>query len=753
MNARRWILLCSIILALVSGGAALAFAPVVRAQAQQRALAYGIVLNIHSVSPSFLGVRLHNVDVSIPDIPALTLHFDSVLVEDHAVSIEGGSATVRSNRDDFLRQLQTWRDNHRPPPSSSPSPHQKTSLSLKSLSLTWPEFDGPESHLHLAELRVDDLLSARTAVAGNVELKHPRATLTAEQASLSWTVDQPPKVTALQARRIRAELRLDAEKDPPDAKKSPPVTPSIRDRLSGFAALAWTPLAPDAKLEVDAFEVLLHRGSDQVNIGPGRLAVQQTNQTILVDLAPQVQEGKPGITFRASLPMGSGPVILDLVGGPISLSTLGVQDTNLGLVDVAKTQLTADAHLKLHADGKVLSFDGKVEASNVNLSHVRLAAEPVAGLAAAAKGRGQVALDGSFLRIDEGVFELGKVQLELRGTVDRTRPKMRVDVHFGVPLVGCQDVLDALPEKLIPVVHGMTAAGTMSLKGHLRFDEENIDDFLLEYASSNDCRVLSVPSEVDVRRFRGPFKRHAYDSQGKPVEVESGPGTPGWVGRGGISHFMEAAVMTCEDGRFRRHQGFDHEAIRNSVRENLRAKKFIRGASTISMQLAKNLYLSREKTVSRKLQELILTTYLEQALTKDQIMELYLNVIEFGPMTYGLGPAANRYFNKHAASLSLGQAMYLASILPNPRHQHFVAGGRVSDGWMRYLHKLMKIAAKMRWITDVELDYGLGEWVVYGSPDPVRVEPEPLGSEGSEVGPDGEEEEPFGWREPAEPPN
>ena len=119
-----------------------------------------------------------------------------------------------------------------------------------------------------------------------------------------------------------------------------------------------------------------------------------------------------------------------------------------------------------------------------------------------------------------------------------------------------------------------------------------------------------------------------------------------------ISKFMEVAVLTTEDGGFHRHHGFDHEAIRNSIRENLRRRKFVRGASTISMQLAKNLYLDRGKNLSRKLQEAVLTMYLEQELTKEQILELYLNVVEFGPLIYGIGPAARYYFDASAPPIS-----------------------------------------------------------------------------------------------------
>src|SRR5690606_26000898 len=100
-------------------------------------------------------------------------------------------------------------------------------------------------------------------------------------------------------------------------------------------------------------------------------------------------------------------------------------------------------------------------------------------------------------------------------------------------------------------------------------------------------------------------------------------------------------------------------AIHNSILENVKQRRFVRGASTISMQLAKNVYLKREKTLSRKLQEAVLTMLLEQEFTKQQLLELYLNVIEFAPGVYGVGPGAQHYFNTHPSQLSLGQALYI----------------------------------------------------------------------------------------------
>jgi membrane peptidoglycan carboxypeptidase len=133
--------------------------------------------------------------------------------------------------------------------------------------------------------------------------------------------------------------------------------------------------------------------------------------------------------------------------------------------------------------------------------------------------------------------------------------------------------------------------------------------------------------------------------------------------------------------------------------------------------------------------------YLEQELTKEQILELYLNVVEFGPMVYGIGPAARHYFSASARELSLGQALYVSSIMPNPKIQHFGAGGAVSETWMSYLRKLMKIARDRDNLNDEELDEGLRETVVRGSPTPQRaarpiVGPEPeLLPEGADAWP------------------
>jgi membrane peptidoglycan carboxypeptidase len=179
---------------------------------------------------------------------------------------------------------------------------------------------------------------------------------------------------------------------------------------------------------------------------------------------------------------------------------------------------------------------------------------------------------------------------------------------------------------------------------------------------------------------------------------------------------METAVVICEDAAFFAHHGLDYRAIENSIRMNLEAGRFLRGGSTVTMQLAKNLYLSKEKTISRKLQEAVFTLLLEQELSKHELMELYLNVVEFGPGIYGIRQAARYYFNEEPRDLSLGQALYLGTILPAPDTQHFAPDGRVSERWSSYLRKLMGIARKIRRVTEEELNTALAEQVAFRKP-------------------------------------
>jgi len=140
-----------------------------------------------------------------------------------------------------------------------------------------------------------------------------------------------------------------------------------------------------------------------------------------------------------------------------------------------------------------------------------------------------------------------------------------------------------------------------------------------------------------------------------------------WVSLSGISPYVVKAVIIAEDDKFWSHEGFDFEAMQKALEKDIKKKKLQAGGSTISQQLAKNLYLSPSKDPIRKIKEAILTWRLERQLSKRRIIELYLNVAEWGDGVFGIEAAARSHYGKPAAELNAHEAAKLASVLPNPR--------------------------------------------------------------------------------------
>jgi monofunctional biosynthetic peptidoglycan transglycosylase len=143
-----------------------------------------------------------------------------------------------------------------------------------------------------------------------------------------------------------------------------------------------------------------------------------------------------------------------------------------------------------------------------------------------------------------------------------------------------------------------------------------------------------------------------------------------WTPYAAISSDMKRAVLVAEDINFFSHRGFELAELQNALEDALRDRELPRGASTISQQLAKNLWLSPSRSPWRKAKEAILTWQMERGLSKRRILELYLNVVELGPGLYGVGAASQRYFGKSASELGSAEAAQLAAALPNPVAWH-----------------------------------------------------------------------------------
>jgi len=161
--------------------------------------------------------------------------------------------------------------------------------------------------------------------------------------------------------------------------------------------------------------------------------------------------------------------------------------------------------------------------------------------------------------------------------------------------------------------------------------------------------------------------------------------------------------MTTEDNGFFKHRGWVTSEFKSALRRNLQRGGFRLGASSITMQMTKNVLLTREKTLSRKLQELFLVWYIEQNLSKERILELYFNAVEFGPRIYGIGAAVRHYFGKKPSELTPLEAAWFSSIMPNPKRRYvqFCHGTPVPQ-WDKYIHRIMAKSHERGRLTDEE---------------------------------------------------
>jgi monofunctional biosynthetic peptidoglycan transglycosylase len=147
-----------------------------------------------------------------------------------------------------------------------------------------------------------------------------------------------------------------------------------------------------------------------------------------------------------------------------------------------------------------------------------------------------------------------------------------------------------------------------------------------------------------------------------------GPRRQTWVSYGAVSEHIKKAILVSEDAAFFSHKGVDMTELKAALKKDLETLSFSRGGSTLTMQLAKNLYLNPSKNPLRKLKEIVIAHQLENALSKQRIFEIYLNVVELGRNIYGVEAAAQYYFGKSAADVDLVEAATLAALLPSPRN-------------------------------------------------------------------------------------
>jgi hypothetical protein len=480
-------------------------------------------------------------------------------------------------------------------------------------------------------------------------------------------------------------------------------------------------------------------GSARGTLGPWGAHVVFGEDATSFELLPDASgDGRKPIVLRALVPRDHGKWTAELQLGPATLSEIGVSEGAFGLVDVGKTSVDARGSIELDPDQKTFAADGEVKVHDGSISNARIADGTVTGIELGAHGVLTSGADFHAWSLSGGSFELGKLKLEVDGSIEQTppdkngKPGTKLGARWTVPTLACADAFSSLPSALVPKLVGMTMEGTFGAHGSVAVDTHDLEKTQLDLSIDQHCRIVHAPPDVAVEKFRAPFDLRVYDPSGKPGDLQSfGPGTPQWTSYERVSPYVIDALLTCEDGAFFSHNGFSPMAIRNAIIANLKAGKFALGASTITMQLAKNVFLDRRKQLSRKVQEAVLTMWLEQSLAKNDILELYLNVIEFGPNLYGIGPAAWHYFGRPASDLDPLEATFLVSILPAPvRRSSMWDAGALSAYYADYMKTLLREEHKRGKIDDQELDAALAETLVFHKPGMPTPAPHDIGQKG-----------------------
>lgn len=232
-----------------------------------------------------------------------------------------------------------------------------------------------------------------------------------------------------------------------------------------------------------------------------------------------------------------------------------------------------------------------------------------------------------------------------------------------------QRLFDALPRNVFPRVEGVKTQGNLSYCCSLDLDFNCVDSVRFHSEMNKKDFAIDRFGNVNFAEVNRPFLYHAYENGVEETSFIVGEDYPDFTPLDEISTYLKHAVLFSEDGLFYVHKGFIETAMNAALAKDLKEKRFARGGSTISMQLVKNLWLSREKTLSRKLEEALIVWLVEnnRLISKDRMYEIYLNIIEWGPHIYGVKQATHFYFAKEPSELTPEEAIFMASVIPRPK--------------------------------------------------------------------------------------
>ena len=277
-------------------------------------------------------------------------------------------------------------------------------------------------------------------------------------------------------------------------------------------------------------------------------------------------------------------------------------------------------------------------------------------------------------------------------------PNKIYEVKIIAPEQDAQEVLNAFPKGLFESLDGLKVSGKVKYDLNFYLDSAIPDSVRFNSGLTPTNFKILQWGKTNLQKINKDFVYTPYE-RGKPMrDILIGPSNPNFTPLSAVSSNFKNAILTSEDPSFFSHKGFVQESIRKSFAVNFKEKKFVRGGSTISMQLVKNIFLSRQKTLARKAEEILIVWLIEnnRLISKNRMLEVYFNIIEMGQNIYGIGEATRYYFGKRPSDLNIGEGIFLANIVPRPKIAlyKFRGDGGLKDYLYPYFKYIGNIMAK-----------------------------------------------------------
>lgn len=386
----------------------------------------------------------------------------------------------------------------------------------------------------------------------------------------------------------------------------------------------------------------------------------------------------------------------------ISLRPLGAMVSRRALgFENARASLHVSVAIERPAWRADYSFAGRIR--GFDILHPALDRIPWRNQDVSLRLNGRVDMPTKRVDVASGELKTLGATLALKGWIDVLGPP-RGSFSLATPRrapLSCVSLFLAEPTPVQEVLSGLDLEGKLGLNLSIAFDASAWEDLKLDLRLDPVC---TVKREASVLANLLPALVNSSVSPPVSTKLPVGRSFADFVPLSLMPRHLPSAFLTSEDSKFFHHNGFDLDMIGHALAQDLESHAFGRGASTITQQLAKNLFLSNQRTVARKLEEAVLTWRLHKLLSKDRVLELYLNVIELGPGIRGVGQAARVYFGKDVPALTPLEAAHLAALAPNP---HVLARrfreGQVDDGWRQRLYDLLGMMKRHGRLSPAEL--------------------------------------------------